>query len=441
MSIKSIIFEDFMCFAKKHKIYFAAGACILVMAVFFVYRSNRPDSLEGMIKKADYEAEHGQIAYAAEGYIKIVKVFPKNYDAHIRLAELYLRVGEKDMAKVEYVKASRLGYTNKYSADTALANIYAKENNYNFGEIFIEKIKDSKIKKAGEEIGDFYYNWGLSFKDENKSETLRKFKTAYEHYKNAKSKKSKKTLNDINDIYITMADNLLEENKTEDAVNILKLSLNFQNNAETRYKLAKIYENEEKSDAALAEYKEAFNLNPQIASKDSYVRLLIKKAEAAKMKGDKVSAELHYTLAKNLNTEADIPINSESRIILNILSAKCNEDIEKDILIPEIKFRLRNISKDKITDIKIKTVFLKNGKPFSEKINIIATETNPLNSDANTEEIDIISSKPVKYVFDNHNLTAQIYISQEKNYEWTLFRKIRILAGNQSDNSVIRIKL
>jgi len=143
-------------FINSKKFYFLLVFCILNIAGFVMYEQNKPTSVVGMMREADDFAVKGQIAYAIEDYNKIVRVFPENYEAHIRLAELYLEVNELDMAKVEYMKAIKLGYKTKYQANIALADLYVQENNYNLAEGFINEIKDINNIKALQLIGDFY---------------------------------------------------------------------------------------------------------------------------------------------------------------------------------------------------------------------------------------------------------------------------------------------
>ncbi|MEI8389933.1 MAG: hypothetical protein WCG23_08625 [bacterium] len=426
--------EKFLNFINSKKIYFIIIFSILSIAWFFYYGNNKPTSVAGMMREADKTAAKGQIAYAIEDYNKIVRVFPKNYEAHIRLAELYLHADEQDLAKVEYIKAIELGYKSESKANIDIANLYVEENNFTLAESFINEIKYIKDKKVQQLIGDFYYKWGIKLKkDGDKTEAIRKFKTSYKYYKLSESPNLLNLKKDIRDIYIDISNDLLNANKPVDSVNILKLSLSFWNNAETHYRLAKIYEKYGKIDNALAEYKMSFTLNPSVSGTDSYFSLLVKKAGISESQGDKITAELYYTLANKLKPKTNIQMNPDNRIILNNVEAKCNENIDKDILIPEISFKLSNISKDTINYLKIKINFLENNKPFSEQVQTLATEKQPLNKDSSTSQINIFSSKPVNYVLDKHNLLAQIYISQKTPDKWVLFRNVKIVWEIKSD--------
>ncbi len=109
------------------------------------------------------------------------------------------------------------------------------------------------------------------------------------------------------------------------------------------------------------------------------------------------------------------------------------KNIDKDILVPEISFKLTNISKDKVKNLKVKIVFLENNKPFSEEIKVVAMENKPLNNDSSTPQINIFAAQPVNYALETHKLQAKIYISQKSPDEWTLFRNINIVWEPKSD--------
>lgn len=437
MQEKANLVEIIMNFIKGKKIYFITLACILVVVLFFVYRNNSTISAEGMMRKADNYAKNGQVAYAIEDYNRIVRLFPKNYNAHVRLAELYLTAGEPDMAKVEYIRAIEVGGRSKYEANFAIANLYIKENSYTLAESYIKDLTDTRNKKALKLLGDFYSEWGNSLKSGNKTGAIRKLKIACMYYKKAELSEEIQVKKNIRNIYIDISNELMNANKPEDAVNILKISMAFWNNAETHYRLAKIYELDGQVDNAVAEYKKAFKLNPKIANPDSYVKLLVQKAEIFKANGDCVSAELYYTWAKQFDKKVNIPMNPDSKIVLSIIAAKSNQDIDKDILIPEIVLKLSNIEKYKISNLKIKVVFLEDNKPFSEVVKVIATEKNPLNNDSSTSPLNIFASKTVKYAFDKHNIQAQVYISQKTPDKWVLFRKVTLSLAKDSGVPVI----
>jgi Tfp pilus assembly protein PilF len=81
-------------FIKDKKKFFVPGviAVALVIAVSVFYET--PVTVDGMISKADTLSQKGQVALALEEYNKIVRLYPNNYDVHLRLADVYKTVNE-----------------------------------------------------------------------------------------------------------------------------------------------------------------------------------------------------------------------------------------------------------------------------------------------------------------------------------------------------------
>lgn len=429
-----------LSFINSYKIYFIIIFCLFSIGSFFYFQSIRPASESGMMKKAEDFAQSGQIAFAIENYNKIVRLFPKNYEAHCKLANLYLEVNENDSAKIECMKAIELNDKHKFAANIIMSDIYIKEHNYNFAESFINDIKDTKDRHAKQLIGDFYYKWGTSLIKNDNTEALRKFIIASDYYKESDSPKLTNLNQEIRGIYFDIANSLSNDGNLQEAVNIIKTSLTFWDNAEAHCKLAKLYKEQNKIDNALSEYKTAFSMNPAVESKYDYVQLLIKKAEISRQKGDKVSEKLYYTLANKNNAKVKVPSNPFNNVILTISSTKSNEDMDNDILTPEVSLRLTNISKNIISNLKIKVIFFDNNKIYAQKIKEVISETRPLNIDSSTDKINIISPESVNYVLDKHELRAQIYISQKTPDEWVLFRNVKILTKKKSAVSFIEDK-
>ena len=64
----------------------------------------------------------GQVAFALEEYNKLVRLYPEDYNLHIKLAELYKQVNELDKTKVEYLRAMNLGHRYRYKANIELVS-------------------------------------------------------------------------------------------------------------------------------------------------------------------------------------------------------------------------------------------------------------------------------------------------------------------------------
>jgi len=408
---------------------FIVGAIIIVASVFglFVMFNNKPLTYNDMLKKAETYIEKGQIAFAFEEYRRLLKLYPQDYDVRVGLGGLYEKIKEPDRAKVQYVMAIRLGQKKRPEAYLKLAKVYCSENEYKIAEDIIKDIKNTRQKEALEEIGNIYSDWGEFLRKTEKLESIRKYKDAREYYKKAKSKQEKLALTNIIEMYAEISDDLMVEKKFEKAKEALELSIKYEDNALAHYKLAKLYEDKYDDYKAIREYGEAFKLDPEIADTGSYISLLLKKAYELKQNGDKVNSECYFRKAKKLDSGLDVPLNPNNRILFSLIATRVNEDIENDILVPGITFKLINITPDTIDDLKVKIVFLKKNKPISTQIFTIADSKNLLKGDSQSNAINAFSTSPVKHVFDEHDLKVQIYISHENPPKWDLFRNIPII--------------
>lgn len=413
---------------KLNKIYFAGGAIALLAVIVFMFFAfkGKPLTYNDLITKAESYAAKGQIAFAMEEYRKLLQLYPENYDVHVSLAGLYEQINEIDRAKVEYVKAIRLGHKNRPEAYIKLAKIYCNENRFRLAVDIVKDISGTKDKKALEKIGHIYFNWAETLKTEDMLESIRKFKQARVYYFKAKSKSEKKAVDNIVELYANIADDMVLAKQPEKALEVLKLSLEYEDNALAHYKLAQIYEADNKEKKALSEYSKSFELNPEVASTSSYINLLTRKAHELKAKGDDVNAEYYFKKAKKLDSGLKVPLNPDKRILFSLSATRVNEDMENDLLVPGISFKLINISPDIIEHLRVKVVFLNDGKPISTLVYTIADKQNSLNCDSSSSEVEVYSTAPIKHVFDNHDMRVQVYISQFDPDKWTLFRNIRI---------------
>ncbi|OGI04983.1 MAG: hypothetical protein A2104_00075 [Candidatus Melainabacteria bacterium GWF2_32_7] len=398
------------------------GVLILIVS-FFVFQNEKPTSLNGMLKQGEKYTKEGKLSLALEHYIRTAKSFPWSYEAHMHLGNTLLQVKEPQKAKIEYYRAIKLNYSKKHDAYFTLANIYVSENNFKFAQEILNPIKDVPNKKALEQIGDFYYSWGQKLISDNDFETIRKYREAYEFYKKADSKKVTRARKTIEKAYSQIADKLVADKKISEAINILNLSIEFSNNALAHYKLAKIYEtrNEE---LALSEYEKVYKKLRASRRFDSsgYVNLLTKKADMYKARGDAAQTQYYYHLANKVSLTTQIPYITDKHIILTLISARYNENIDRDTVIPGISFKIMNVSKAKVHYLKAKVVFSDNEKIWSEEVIRIAEPGSPMLPDAITETINTYSTTPMLHVFADHDIKVQIYLSQSEPDNWKLYR-------------------
>lgn len=413
---------------KLNKLYYIiSGIALLAIIVLFVLTlPEKPLTYMEQLKKAEAYAQKGQVAFAIEHYKRLLNLYPETYQIHIKLAELYLKVKEPDKAKVEYLRAIRIDERHRLLPYIELAKIYSEEEKYNIVEDVLKQMKPTNNKNYLARIGDIYFDWAQHIELSDVPDAIRKYKEAVEYYKKAGSSYKERALDNIAKLYGQLSDELVRAKKINEAIEILELSLDYENNALAHYKLAKIYQDKGEEKLALNEYSKAFTLDPKITNKSSYITLLLKKAQQAKQKGDKTTSDYYYSKAKKLDSAVDVPTNPDVRVLFSLVAIKVNEDIENDILVPGIIFKIINISEDVLDNVKVKVVFIKDKRPINTRVITVADEENTLKGDSYSNEISVFSQKPVKHIFDDHKLRVDVYISQSEDENWKLFRKVDI---------------
>ncbi|HBH17785.1 MAG TPA: hypothetical protein DDX14_02350 [Cyanobacteria bacterium UBA9579] len=390
-----------------------------------------------MLRQGEEYVKEGKSSLALEHYTRTAKAFPWSYESHLRLGNVLLRVKEPQKAKIEFYRAIKLGNTKKFDAYFSLANIYVAENNFKFAQEIINPIKDIPNKKALEQIGDFYYSWGDKLRGKDDFEAVRKFRDANDFYKKADSRKIRRAKKSIEKLYAQISDKLVTDNKIPDAIKILGLSVEFSDNILAHYKLAKIYEtrNEE---LALNEYEKVYKKITVSRHYDSsgYVQLLTRRADMYKERGDETQARYYYHLANKIDSTTRIPYITDKHIILTLLAARYNENIDRDTVLPGISFRLMNVSKETIDYLRVKVVFYDNGKLWSEETIRIAEQGAPMLPDAVTEIMNTYSRNPMSHVFADHDIKVQVFISQSEPDNWKLYRNF-YFDGNVGEKIIL----
>lgn len=414
--------ENLKNLINRYNIVFASIGFLIVLVGFFFFQIEKPTSFHGMLRTGETYIKQGKLSFALEHYNKLVRNYPRSYEAHMRLGNLFLQVKEPEKAKIEFYRAVKLRSTKRYDAHFALANIYISEDNFKFAQEILAPISNIARPDVQEKMGDFYHSWADRLYGVDDFDAIRKYRESYNYYHRANSRKTKESKKQVEKTYAKVAEDLVAQNKVEDAIKMLELSLEFSENALAHYKLARIYEKLDEN-KAISEYETTFRLrDSKKFDRGGYVNLLIKKGDLFKSRNNVIEANNYYLKAKKLNAVINAPYLSDKHIILSIVSARYNEDTERDIVIPGINFKIMNVSKDKINYLKVRIVFSDNGEYHSEDQVIIAEPGRPMEADAVTEIVSVFSPRPVFQVFAEHNIKAQIYISQRDPEEWKLYR-------------------
>ena len=423
-------------FLIKNKKIAASVGILLLVACFFIFENEKPTSLNGMMRKGESYLKEGKISLALESYLRAAKSYPNNYTVHMRLGELYIQVKESEKAKTEYYRAINLNHANNYDAYFALAGIYAEENKHNFVQSILSSLRDVEEKRIQERLGDFYYEWGKKLAGHDDFDSIRKYRVAYEFYSRSNNRKLNGLITVIENAYSKTSDELVKEGKINEAMKILGLSLDFNNNSLAHYKMARILESRN-IDEAIKEYEKTFKMdsNGHIFDRSGYANLLVQKGNMYKEQGNELLSEYFYSKAKKISSRIKIPEITDKQLILVLLSARYSENIERDTITPGISFKIMNVSKDPVTYLKVKCVFLDKNKFIDEDLIMIADSKNKIYPNEISPVISSFSPTPINQVFSNHAIQVQIYISQSDPDHWKLYRNIYL--DKRSNSSLV----
>lgn len=400
------------------------GAVILYL--FFSYNREKPTSLDGLLAQGNNYAKAGKLALAVNEYEKIVRVYPKSYEAHRDLAKLYIQVDETDKAKVELIRAIDIGKNHsKYDAYLILAQLYVSQGLPELGEDRLKEIKDLKSIKAKKTVGDFYYSWGNTLSKTDLLSAIRKLEIADKYYSEAQSKKLYEVQNTLINIYLQLANDLVSKGNTMEANRFLNRALAVKDEAAIHYKIAEINE-KVNPDKAIFHYEKAFRMNSQIALPDRYTTLLLRKGNVLKGQKKFAEAKVYFKKAQKVSPQISIPYINDSPILVGIVSTRFSEDFENDLLLPGVTFTVRNINKQNINYLKTRVVFYNRSEKYSEVIKQIADNKKQIKTDEITSAISIYSSKPIDGFLAGYDVAIDIYLSKKSPDEWRLYRHLSI---------------
>ncbi len=414
-------------FLNKYELHLLTLAMLTVIVVILVSFYSEPESLAGMLKKGNKYIEEGNNVKALKVYTKITRKFPESYEGHLQLARVYKQIKEKDRAKIEYYRATKLNYLFNYDAYFELAQMYIEEDNYEFAEEIIKPLKKkANLKTLKKRIGGFYYNWGnhLSNKLNQKSKAIRKYKTAIEFYKQCDKELVEHTEETIVDTYIDIANNYTVHKQTQDAVKILEIALKYRETANIRYELSQLYKTFDLKKAA-EELKKTIYMEPENERfLAAYINILIAQAEEAINKQQFKKAKLFYESAKKYKEKYQFEIVKKRLFVINILGIKYNELPKSDEIVPGISFKITNNSSKLVNKLETKVIFLKNGKYYSSTTKQIVDSKSLLKPDETTEEIIVFSPNPMKKLKSHEKLQIKVFLSNQLAGGWNLYRVI-----------------
>ncbi len=409
----------------KYRLYFAVGVIFFTLAgsLLLILGSIKHNGLADMTTQGETLIKKAKYAEAYEHFSRMVRMYPDSYKAHYLLGQLYLKFNDAEMAKVEFYRAINCKNITDFNAYFVMADLYKKENNFELAQGVLIMIQNRQNKSVVNKLSDFYYAWAENLVKNDLPEAVRKYEISYNYCRKFSCGNMSQIKEKIENSYLNMADDFLKTGQTQEAINILFQSIQFNNNPYAHYKLAKIY-SKNNLDKAISEYEKAFKLNPKVLSPDELVNLFVMKADLHKKNNDLLGAEYFYEKGKKYNPTLKTPFKPYKPVILSITNKNLRPNYSKDILTPMVAFTITNIGKENIDYLKAGIVFSVNGKPLSQENKIIADEKKPLKSKEKSKAQSVFSSVPISSIFDNSLVEIKIFLSQQKPDEWRLYRSL-----------------
>lgn len=408
------------CIKNKKMVIAATGSLFFTAVGLLMLMPSDPSSSEGMLESAKRLEDKGKISLALEEYSKLVRKYPDYYEGHMRLAYIYKKVKEPEKAKIEFFRAIELK-TKNYEANFELADMYVKQGNFELAEEILKPVQMSSRKNDLKKLGLFYFEWARFITAIDLPEAIRKIKLARVYFKKAGSYGKEKADLELAGLYGEIADKLVSVGKTQDALDVLHISLKFSENAVAYYKLALIYK-EMDPDKSMEYFEKAFTLDENVAARDVYISLLNKKADSLKSKGKDKLAKFYYAKAYKVGHSGKLPFWAQENVFVNILGVNYSQNLEKDSLTPGVTFRVMNFEKTDIQDLVARVVYKEKDSVIDEQDIEVANMEKPLASYESTIPISVAASIPLNNLLTDHTIKIEVYMSRDHGESWDLYR-------------------
>ncbi|MFA6989500.1 MAG: hypothetical protein WC197_05465 [Candidatus Gastranaerophilaceae bacterium] len=390
---------------------------LFIFAMLLSFSHERDTSFKGLIKEGDEYIVHGKNALALEHFKNVASKYPNDVYIHLKLGKLYRQNNNNYMAKIEYFQAMKLD-TKCVEAHVEMANLYLVNGDYDLAEKVIKKLEtvDNETKIAK---GKFYYKLAIVLKSPQ-DKTLALIKS-YKYLRNTDKLSFEKTKILLRQNFVEIANQYINVGDKETAVKIFNIALKYTKTPEIYNGLASIYVDKD-GKKSLEYVKKSMELSKEQKNLKKCYEILMATGKSFLDQNDITYAQSVFQLAKNINPDKNISGYSETPILVNIISTKFNEDDTGRNYLPGISFKIINVTKDKISYINSKVVFLKGDSVFSEKVQQIATPDSPIKPDSITFAINVFSEKSVDEITGLKNYNVKIFLSIKNPDEWRLYR-------------------
>lgn len=370
---------------------------------------------------------------------------PNNYRINLKLGTLYKIKKDYKNAEAQYLLAIEKAPYAEYQPDYQLALLYLSLNLLDQAQETMDKIEDKpdiKLIKYKADIynrlGDIYYN------QMDYDNACCKYQKSLLYYKIIRSKKNIKLVEgNLASAYIYLAEDKLNQNRPDEAVNCLLLAKNLVNAPILKYKLA-ILSIPTNPNLSYTYFNEVFKEAPEIINYDVYYKFLNQLAKETEENGDTTLAELYrykITLLKDYFKTNIVSVNDVS---IQDLSGKIYRSRWLRKYNIKVKFKLINTSKKDIDNLWVHIIF-KDGQQVIDSYSKQVADAQEIIKVGQSSPIVNLTTSNKKLQEDEDSvkrLEADFYISKtEKSYKLllTTFNIAEESQDFESDNNFIHI--
>ncbi|MBX2860933.1 MAG: tetratricopeptide repeat protein [Vampirovibrio sp.] len=366
------------------------GAVLFAGLVFSGYLLYRHADSAYFINEGKAYLEEGKVALAAKTFEEMVRQHQDNYEAYIYLGQAYLELGERKKAELQFKMASSLkaeGMGDQVASlamsklDIARKHFLDAEKRL-VAQLETEKkrgtLESAQTRELEETLVELYETWGNSLMKDTPdySEAIDKYEQAivYSRRLHVENRLKDKLVEAI----MEYADQLMGDQKMEDAVSLLKKSLRYRYLPDTLIAIADKFEQSGDVDSAIEWYRKAFDANPDIIS-IKLSNMLVRKGRDLLANKKPEEAEAFFNEAEEISRLAKISVDVIYPVAVTeveLIPEKMDHDTGE--FTPVAKFKLKSKSYRPLNFLAARARFYSGDKLIAEASEVAAKPESPL---------------------------------------------------------------
>lgn len=395
-----------------------------VFSGFLLFRFTDADDLMSRGKRLMSE---GKVAWAAKTFQTLVNKHPGNYEAHVRLGEAFLELGDRRLAEREFQIASSLKSRGSISSEASVAMSKLAIARQEYGQAeqhLLEALKkDKKDRTIRTALFELYENWG----DTLMAEPIKDYPGIIRRYERAVRYAGEYELEEaVKGKLITAVQEYSEElalkKEYAKSIAVLKKSLRYRYQPETMIEIAKMYEYTDKLDNAIQWYRKAYDANPSLIS-IRLANILVKKGRLLLDEKKPEEAEKYFTEADKISKNSNVPLDSLYPVKVANIGISTDIDEATGEFDPTVTVKMVNEAGRPLSFLAVKAVFMSGDEQLAIVTENVASPDEPLGSKDSKKSSREIKIKPTDklnvHMLSKGKLMVRIFIAYNEGDEQT----------------------